>query len=141
MMKKIFALLLVLCMVFALCACGESEKKEDETNNAVNNEVNDDNDDVKEEESDDASEEQAVFQVKIVDENGNPVSGAMVQVCKDSCLPAISNAEGIATFNMQIEDGHKLQVSNCPEGYEYTGEADIYLEPGQTEYTLVFHTK
>ena len=71
-----------------------------------------------------------------MDEAGNPVSGVMVQVCKESCLPAISDAEGIATFSIEIEDGHKLQVSNCPEGYVYEGEADIYLEPGQTDYTL-----
>ena len=73
----------------------------------------------------------------ILDEGGNPVQGCMVQVCKDTCLPAISNAEGIATFSLQIEDGHKLQVSSCPDGYEYDGEADIYLEVGQKEYTLV----
>ena len=141
MMKKLLAVLLTLCMVFALCACGAgSDNKEDEkNNNAVNNEVNDDADDESKDESDEDEgvQTQAGFQVKIVDEGGNPVQGCMVQVCKDTCLPAISNAEGIATFNLQIEDGHKLQVSNCPEGYTYDGEADIYLEPGQKEYTLV----
>lgn len=141
MMKKLLAVLLTLCMVFALCACGAgSDNKEDEkNNNAVNNEVNDDADDESKDESDEDEgvQTQAGFQVKIVDEGGNPVQGCMVQVCKDTCLPAISNTEGIATFNLQIEDGHKLQVSNCPEGYTYDGEADIYLEPGQKEYTLV----
>ena len=141
MMKKLLAVLLTLCMVFALCACGAgSDNKEDEkNNNAVNNEVNDDADDESKDESDEDEgvQTQAGFQVKIVDEGGNPVQGCMVQVCKDTCLPAISNAEGIATFSLQIEDGHKLQVSNCPEGYTYDGEADIYLEPGQKEYTLV----
>lgn len=141
MMKKLLAVLLTLCMVFALCACGAgSDNNEDEkNNNAVNNEVNDDADDESKDESDEDEgvQTQAGFQVKIVDEGGNPVQGCMVQVCKDTCLPAISNAEGIATFNLQIEDGHKLQVSNCPEGYTYDGEADIYLEPGQKEYTLV----
>lgn len=141
MMKKLLAVLLTLCMVFALCACGAgSDKKEDEkNNNAVNNEVNDDADDESKDESDEDEgvQTQAGFQVKIVDEGGNPVQGCMVQVCKDTCLPAISNAEGIAIFNLQIEDGHKLQVSNCPEGYTYDGEADIYLEPGQKEYALV----
>lgn len=142
MMKKLLALLLALCMVFALCACGAgNDNKEDEkNNNTVNNEVN--NNDADDESKDESDEDEGVqnqagFQVKIVDEGGNPVQGCMVQVCKDTCLPAISNAEGIATFNLQIEDGHKLQVSNCPEGYTYDGEADIYLEPGQKEYTLV----
>ena len=141
MMKKVFALLLVLCMVFSLCACGGNTdtKDDDKNNNVVNNDVKDDADDESKDESDEDEgvQTQAGFQVKVVDEGGNPVQGAMVQVCKDTCLPAISNAEGIATFNLQIEDGHKLQVSSCPDGYEYDGEENIYLEPGQKEYTLV----
>ncbi len=131
-MKKLYALLLALCMVFCLFACGGNDKKDDEQNdNKVNVEANDDKTDNKEEEK-----EQPSFKVKIVDQNGDPVQGVMIQVCKEFCLPAISNDEGIATISIEIEDGHKLQFSSAPEGYTYEGEADIYLEAGQTEYTM-----
>ncbi len=142
MMKKLFALLLVVCMVFSLCACGgNSDNKEDEkNNNKVNNEVNDDDaDDESKDESDEdeGAQTQAAFQVKVVDEGGNPIKGVMVQICKDSCVPAVSDDNGIASFNVQIEDGHKLSIMSKPEGYEYDGEAEVYLEAGQKEYTLV----
>lgn len=141
MMKKLFALLLVLCMAFSLCACGgNSDTNEDEQNdNKVNSEVNDDDSEdasSDESEEDDEEQTQASFKVKVVDQNGNPVVSCIVQICKDSCMPQVTNAEGIATFNVEIEEGHYLSISKCPEGYEYTGEEKIYLEAGATEYTL-----
>ena len=72
----------------------------------------------------------------VVDQNGDPVSGAMVQICKDSCMPAMTGEDGVASFNIEITDGYKLSVMTCPEGYTYEGEAEIYLEYGATEYTL-----
>lgn len=134
MIKRMLSMLLVLCMAFALCACGgNSESKEDEQNdNKVNSETNDDTKD----DADEEVEEQPSFEVKVVDQDGNPVQGVMVQVCKEFCLPAISDADGIATISIEIEDGHKLQFSSAPEGYTYEGETDIYLEAGQTEYTM-----
>lgn len=134
MMKKLFALLLVLCMVFSLCACGgNSDTKEDTQKDNIENNQDDNDADV---EDDSEAQNTPAFKVTVVDEGGNPVQGVMVQVCKDICLPAITNAEGVATISLEIEDGHKLQVSSCPEGYVYEGEADIYLEAGQTEATI-----
>jgi hypothetical protein len=76
------------------------------------------------------------FKVTVVDGDGNAVPGVIVQICKDSCVPARTDDNGVASFNIAIEDGHKLSVMSCPEGYEYTGEAEVYLEEGATEYTL-----
>lgn len=141
MMKKLFALLLVLCMVFSLCACGGNSDTEDDGQKDKIENNQDDNDDADvedEDETEDGSEaaNTATFKVTVVDEGGNPVQGCMVQICKESCLPAITDANGVATFSLEIEDGHKLQVSSCPDGYVYEGEADIYLEVGQTEATI-----
>lgn len=132
-LKKLLAAMLALCMVLCFCACGDNsdnggttEDNQTENNQTVNNEQNDDG----------TTENQAVFTVKVVDEGGNPVSGVMVQLCKEACVPARTDDNGVATFNMEITDGYKLSVMSCPEGYEYTGEAEIYLESGSTEYTL-----
>ena len=58
------------------------------------------------------------------------------QLCKDACVPAKTDDNGVATFTIEVTDGYKLSVMSCPAGYEYTGEAEIYLEDGATEYTL-----
>lgn len=140
MMKKLFALLLVLCMVFSLCACGGNSDTDDDTqkDNIESNQDDNDEDveDKDETEDDSEAENTPAFKVTVVDEGGNPVSGCMVQVCKDICMPAMTNAEGVATISIEIEDGHYLSVSQAPEGYEYTGEAKVYLEAGQTEATI-----
>ncbi len=137
---KLFLLcMLVLGTVLCLCACGESE----DTSSAVSTEQSETVSEASSEapseaESETSSEPEqtASFAVTVVDGDGTPVSGVMVQICKDTCLPAMTNAEGVATFALEITDGYKLSVMSCPEGYTYTGEAEIYLESGATEYTL-----
>lgn len=139
-MKKLFALLAVLCVVFSLCACGGNSDSDENADNDVNVENQTDDDledaDVEDDSDDEEDTTAATFKVTVVDEGGNPVQGCMVQVCKESCVPAITDANGVATFSIAIEDGHHLAVSSCPAGYEYTGEAEIDLEAGATEYTL-----
>lgn len=141
MMKKLFALLLVLCMVFSLCACGgNSDTEDDSQKDKIENNQDDKDVDADVEDEDDKEDEAentaASFKVTVVDEGGNPVEGVMIQVCKDTCFPAKTDATGVATFYFEIEDGHKIQVLTCPEGYTYEGEAEIYLEAGQTEATI-----
>ena len=67
---------------------------------------------------------------------GNPVAGVMLQICKDSCIPAKTDENGIATFNIEVTSEHKLSVLSCPTGYEYRGDAEVYMEDGATEYTV-----
>ena len=76
-----------------------------------------------------------------MDTEGNPVAGVVVQVCKDECVPATSDDTGVATFKLEITEGYKLSVVTCPEGYEYTGEAEVALEVGAKEYTLTVQKK
>ena len=135
---------LVLAMMLGLCACGgeetnvsDSDEGSTESTESVNNESEAVSADGSEAESaDESTEEVNTFVVTVVDNEGNVVSGVMVQICKDSCLPAMTNAEGQAVFNAEITDGYKLSVMSCPAGYTYEGDAEVYLESGSTEYTL-----
>ena len=131
--KLILTLILVGCMILGLCACGGT-KVEDTT--VADTTVADAPDKVEDTTVADTTEAAKNFKVTIVDGEGNAVPGVIVQICKDACVPARADDNGVATFNLAIEDGHKLSVMSCPEGYEYTGEAQVYLEEGATEYTL-----
>lgn len=126
--KKLLAVLLSLLIVFSLCACGAdtSSSKDDVSSSEI----------VSGSEDTSSEEKTSKFEVKVVDANGNPVEGVMLQICKDSCIPAKTDANGVATFNIEVTSEHKLSVLSCPAGYEYTGEAEVYMEDGATEYTV-----
>ncbi len=139
--KVLLCALLVLCMALCLVACGGEEKTSDDNGDESDEStvsVNTESDVVSDEESETSKEEPQTskFTVTVVDADGNAVSGVMVQICKDSCIPAMTNASGEAVFNAEITDGYKLSVMSCPAGYTYEGEAEVYLEAGATEYTL-----
>lgn len=127
--KKVLAVLLALIMLVCFCACGgNEEEKTTTTTTTTTTESNQTENDI--------AVENKGFKVTVVDEGGNVVPGVMVQICKEACVPARTDDNGVATFSIEITDGYKLSVMSCPEGYEYTGEAEIYLEDGATEYTL-----
>lgn len=126
-MKKIIAILLAFGLIFCLCACGASEEKP-ETNGSTQSSV------------DNSSKENSKFTVTIVDQNGDPVVGALVKICQDeTCLmPMPTDENGVVKFNFESTDGHKLALEGCPEGYEteYVGDNYLYLEDGETKYTF-----
>lgn len=127
-MKKLLALFLAVAMLLCLCACG-GDSNGPTGNEPVDNQNNN---------TQTSSKEEATpkFEVTVIDGDGNAVKGVMVQLCKDTCVPAMTDENGVATFSVEITDGYKLSVMTCPEGYEYTGDAEIYLEDGDTEYTI-----
>lgn len=139
-LTKIISLLIVLCLAVCLCACGGDVES---SSAAESSSASDSSLDASSEASSDASSEAssevseaAAFTVTVVDTEGNPVSGVMVQICKESCFPAKSDENGLAKFSVEITDGYKLSVTACPAGYVYNGEAEVYLEDGATEYTV-----
>lgn len=134
-MKKIITVLLLISALLCVCSCDNEEATSSSAESSATESSAVESSAV---ESSEASSEPetAAFNVKVVDGEGNPVANAVVQICKDNCIPAKTNAEGIATFNIEITAEHKLSVTSLPEGYEYKGEAEIYLSDGMTEYTL-----
>ena len=138
-LTKIISLLIILCFAFCLCACGGDEESSVASSDASSDVSSEASVESSEEVSEESSEA-AAFTVTIVDAEGNPVSGVMVQICKESCFPAKSDENGIARFSIEITDGYKLSVTACPEGYVYNGDAEVYLESGATEYTITLDT-
>lgn len=131
-MKKILAIVLALGMILSLCACGSDEAKKPTIENKPQGT-----------QTETSSKEETVpkFEVTVVDADENAVKGVMVQLCKDTCVPAMTDENGVAVFKVEITDGYKLSVMSCPEGYEYTGDAEVYLEEGITEFTLEISKK
>ncbi len=132
-MKNIFALALVLCLMLTLCACGGEAAVETEP---VETEAPVVATEAPAQETEAAIPEGMVqYTVTVVDEGGNPVVGAMVQLCKDSCVPAVTDANGVATFTLP-EDDYKASMLAMPAGFEYAGEASEFYFEGAFELTI-----
>lgn len=126
-MTKWVTAALCLCMALCLCACsGDSQPQNDPVTTTTTVATT----------TTTQAPAAAVFEAKVVDQNGTPVQGVMLQICKDTCVPKMTDANGIAAFELEITDGYKLSVLSCPDGYTYTGEAEVYLESGATSYTV-----
>ena len=137
-MKNVIALALALCVMLSLCACGgataPAETKPVETEAPV---VVTEAPAVQEQEVAVEENENGMVQytVTVLDEEGNPIVGAMVQLCKDSCVPAITDAAGVATFTLP-EDDYKASMLSMPAGFEYAGEEDTFYFEGAFELTI-----
>ena len=110
-MKKIVMLLLVLAMALSLQACG-SEKNSD-TEGAAGD---------------------ADYTVTVLDEEGRPVSGAMVQLCSQICAPGVTDEKGVAGFQLPRDD-YKVSFLVLPEGY-VNDVQEFYFEEGSSALTI-----
>lgn len=139
--KRFLAAALVLCLMLALCACGkpavetpQEEPQQDVATDPVEKPTT--------QEPDQAPVENTnpVYTVKIVDEGGNPVVGAMVQMCQgETCMPGpLSDATGTVTFQV-VEADYKVSfLGGVPAGYDYTTEeTEFHFEDGAYEMTIV----
>lgn len=140
-LKKILALTLALMLVLSLCACGQPSQNTNGSTTATTNPTSGNATTNPTEKATELTipDGMAMYTVKVVDEEGNPVVGAMVQVCTDeSCLvPAKTDDAGIATFGPAAEGAyHANFLPSVPEGYEADAEV-FYFADGETELTIV----
>lgn len=122
--KRFLILTLAFCLLFCLCACGETAADPKETSTAETTEQT----------TAPVDDGKVTYTVKVVDEGGNPVAGAAVQLCKDSCLPGMTNAEGVATFRT-AEDTYKVSFMTMPAGFQADAE-EFYFEDGSFDMTI-----
>lgn len=128
--KRLLAVVMVLCLVIGLCACagGGEESTTTEENTTEASTI------VAAQETTEA--EEGGYTVTVVDEGGNPVAGAMVQLCLETCYPGATDESGIAKFPVE-EANYKVSFLVLPEGYTYsTDEQEFYFEEGSRELTI-----
>lgn len=123
--KRFMILAVVLCFALGLCACGNAAGDAETTAGTT----------AKMQETTEATDDGKVtYTVKVLDEGGNPVAGAGVQLCKETCLPGLTNADGVAQFNV-VEDEYKVSFMAMPEGYQAETE-EFYFDDGSFELTI-----
>ena len=136
-MKKIIAIMLMLCLTVSLCACGGSNNTVETTTEPAVVETTTEPE-TTEAETTEPEVTGTTYTVKVVDEGGNPIAGAVVQICAEVCFPALTDENGVATFaNQENRDDYKVSFSAMPTGFELTTEtAEFYFENGATEMTI-----
>ena len=139
MKKRIITLMMMLCMIFSLCACGNNSgdvegNKSKESQTSQTEEGKDENSEGTEDTSEDTGKVE--YKVILVDQDGNPVGGAMVQICKEACVPSKTGEDGVAVFSLEETDGYKASIMSLPKGYVYEGAKEIYFEGDVKEVTF-----
>lgn len=142
-MKKLLALLMTMLLVLCLCACNQSAQGENTTESTGDIVDTKDNSGSAEKDTQtDIPDGMVQYKVKVVDEKGNPVVGAMIQVCTDeTCLiPVKTDDTGVATFPPAAEGAyHANFLPGIPAGYEADAEV-FYFADGETELTIQLRT-
>ena len=138
--KSALLVMLTLCLMIGLCACGSNDSADDTATKTTQAAGKDSTaatttTTTTQTTTTTTKANVAKYIVTVTDEAGNPVSGAFVQLCLESCTPCITNAEGQATYQMYVAD-YKVSFISVPEGYEKPTE-EYHFEEGSYELTLV----
>ena len=131
-MKRMIAAILLLVLAVSLCACGQEAKPTQGSTVATTAPVP--NTTVPPTTT--VSDDKVTYKVTVTDENGNPIAGAMIQMCKDACVPGVTDAQGVVEYKL-AEDTYKVSFLAVPTGYSYANETtEFYFESGSTELTI-----
>ncbi len=135
-LKNGAVLLMLLCLILSLCACGQETPAEESqsTNPSVDTTPS-------ETPSEPADDGKMTYTVTVVDQDGNPIPGAMVQLCMETCYPGVANDQGVATFHVVAAD-YKVSFLKLPSGFTYsTEEQDFYFTEGSTDLTITLQAE
>lgn len=136
--KSLLLVVLSVCLMLCLCACG------DDTTTDTNNSTTTQSDNVTTTTTTTIpttttttmAEGKVTYTVTVTDEAGNPISGAFVQLCLESCLPYATNAQGVAVWANMDEADYKVSFINVPEGYTVDTN-EFHFAEGTYEMTIV----
>lgn len=72
------------------------------------------------------AEAAADYTIKVTDQKGDPIAGAVVNICTDTtCQPQTTDENGCIFYSGEMTDYH-LEVIKVPEGYEAGENSDLY---------------
>lgn len=137
--KSLLLIMLSVCLVFSLCACGGSNSDDDTTKtttNGSNATTTTTTTAAPTTTTTTLAEGKVTYTVTVTDEGGNPISGAYVQLCLEACVPCMTNESGVATYPNMDEADYKVSFINVPEGYSVETN-EFHFEEGSTEMTIV----
>lgn len=134
MKKRLVTAVLMLCLALSLVACGGNagDTEKNNTENTQQDDAQANKDTEKESESENVDDGKIEYKVTLLDANGNPVAGQMIQVCDESnCFaPAATDANGVATFRLVESNEYHAKLLTAAD------DAYVYFEEGKTELTL-----
>ena len=92
------------------------------------------------EESKPETAEKTSYAIYVIDQNGDPVPGVMVNFCNDqACTMAAGDEKGVISFDGAPEDYH-IQVLKVPEGYSV--DPAFEMQTGnRNEFVLIVEKK
>lgn len=138
--KSVLLIMLSLCLVIGLCACGGSESGDNNTTTTTNGgtttAATTTTTTIATTTTTTLAEGKVTYTVTVTDESGNPISGAFVQLCLEACVPCMTNAQGVASYPNMDEADYKVSFINIPEGYSVETN-EFHFEAGSTEMTIV----
>lgn len=136
MKKRFVTVVLMLCLALSMVACGgngaNNDTEKNNTQNTQQDEGQANKETEKESESENVDDGKIEYKVTVVDANGNPVAGQMVQVCKEAnCFaPVVTDANGVAIFRLEEGNEYKAKLLTASD------DSYVYFEAGKTELTL-----
>ena len=144
--KRFLALSFVLILVLGLCACTVANSGSKQTDPVAEGsdptaESTTKATDPAAKETEPADEEttEPTYVVTVQDQNGDPVVGAFVQLCLESCFPALTDENGAASFFLDEAD-YKVGFTVMPVGYEYVDDQQAwYFAEGENTMTIVIN--
>lgn len=134
-MKKLLVLLLALCMVFTLCACGgdSDSKKTDDDKKTEETKSDKETEGTKSTEA--AKKEKATYTVKVVDDKAQPLANVKVLLCLVEKTPVVTDASGVATFADMAVETYSVQLEDLPDGYK-ADKFSYFFDDGSYEMTI-----
>ena len=124
----------MLCLAFSLVACGGNASTDTEKNNTETqqDDAQANNDSETESEEENVDDGKIEYKVTLLDANGAPVAGQMIQVCNAAtCFaPVATDDNGVATFRLEESNEYKAKLLTASD------DAYVYFEAGSTELTL-----